>query len=60
MQCSNVKKFRRVCLWMFLQGLPGVKEIIGPELVGFSISCARVLSVHQGGHRAAAEIRTDE
>jgi hypothetical protein len=37
---------------MFLQGFPGVKEIIEPELAGFSTACARVSSVHQGARRA--------
>jgi hypothetical protein len=45
---------------MFLQGFPGVKEIIEPELAGFSISCARVLSVHQGARRAVASMRTEK
>jgi len=41
---------------MFLQGFSGVKEIIEPELAGFSTSCARGLSVHQGAHRGAASV----
>src|SRR6266481_5190663 len=54
---SNHKKFCRVFLWMFLQGFSGVKEIIEPELAGFSTCCARVLSVHQGARRSAAAMR---
>jgi hypothetical protein len=36
---------------MFLQGLPGVKEITEPEFAGFSISRRRVSSIHQGPPR---------
>jgi hypothetical protein len=45
---------------MFLQGRPGVKEIIEPERAGFSTSGARVLSVHQGARRAAVSRRTEK
>jgi hypothetical protein len=48
------KKIRGVHLWMFLQGFPRVKEIAEPEFAGFSTSCTRVSSVHQGDRRAAA------
>jgi len=42
---------------MFLQGFSGVKEIIEPELAGFSTCCARVLGVHQRARRSAAAMR---
>jgi hypothetical protein len=34
---------------MFRKGFPGAKESREPEFAGFATSCARVLSVHQGG-----------
>jgi hypothetical protein len=60
MTLRNHKIFCRVDLWSFLQGVPGGKEIIEPELAGFSTSCARVLSVHQGARRAAVSMRTEK
>jgi len=47
---------------MFLQGVPGAKEIIEPEPAGFSTSSARVSSGHQDVRCAAAshEIWTEK
>jgi hypothetical protein len=45
---------------MFLQGIPGAKETIAPELAGFAATCARVLSVHRGTRRDFDEIWTEK
>jgi hypothetical protein len=44
---------------MFLQGIPGAKETIEPELAGFAATCARVLS-NRGARCDFDEIWTEK